>query len=100
MVWRPAPLSALSVDFENMSVQSFQDTVDFKQYLFEYRHDGSEWGIEIAASSPEDAKKRIQALAWAHYKGRVAATIPLPSNPFRSLLRIVGAAMGFGRNHR
>lgn len=74
--------------------------VEFKQYLFEYRHDGSEWGIEIAATSPEDAKKRLQALAWAHYKGRVAATIPLPGNPIRSLLRIVWTAIGFGHNRR
>jgi hypothetical protein len=64
--------------------------VEFQQYLFEYRHDGSEWGIEITATSPEDARERLKALAWAHYKGRVAATIPLPgSKAFEPLARLI-----------
>ena len=63
--------------------------VEFQRYLFDYRHDSSEWGIEIEATSPEDAKKRLQALAWANYRGRVAATIPLPSAAFWSLFRTI-----------
>jgi len=46
--------------------------------LFEYRHDGAEWGIEIVAKNPEDAKERLKALNWARYKGEVYANIPVP----------------------
>jgi hypothetical protein len=50
----------------------------FSRYLFEYRHDGSEWGIEIVATSPQDAQDRLKAISWAHYKGEIAAKIPAP----------------------
>ena len=48
----------------------------YSRYLFEYRHDGSEWGIEIVAKSQQDAQERLKAISWAHYKGEVAAKIP------------------------
>jgi hypothetical protein len=51
---------------------------DYGRYLFEYRYGNSEWGIEIAAKSPQEARERLNALAWAHYKGEIAATIPVP----------------------
>jgi hypothetical protein len=66
-----------------MSV-SFQN--DYRQYLFEYRHEGSHWGIEITAASPEDAKERLKAISWANYKGEIAAKIPVPGG--RMLNRI------------
>jgi len=47
-----------------------------KKHLFSYRHDGAEWGIEILASSPEDARARIAKLPYATYEGEVAATVP------------------------
>jgi hypothetical protein len=50
----------------------------YARYLFEYRHDGSEWGIEIVAKSPQDAQERLKALNWARYKGEIAAKIPVP----------------------
>lgn len=53
--------------------------VEFKRYLFEYRHEGSEWGIEIIAKSPEDARERLKALSWARYQGEIKATVPMPS---------------------
>ena len=49
-----------------------------RRYLFEYRHDGCEWGIEIVADSPQDAQERLKAIGWARYKGEVAAKIPVP----------------------
>jgi hypothetical protein len=52
---------------------------EFKRYLFEYRHEGAEWGLEIVASSPQDARERLKALAWAHYEGEIKAKIPVPS---------------------
>jgi hypothetical protein len=48
----------------------------YSRYLFEYRHDGSHWGIEIVAASPQDARQRAQAIGWAQYKGEIAANIP------------------------
>ena len=51
---------------------------DYRPYLFEYRHDGAQWGIEIVAKSPEDARERVKALSWATYKGEIAAKIPVP----------------------
>lgn len=50
---------------------------EYNRYLFEYRHDGSEWGIEIVAKSPQDAQERLKAISWARYKGEVTMTIPV-----------------------
>lgn len=51
---------------------------EYKRHLFEYRHDGAEWGIEIFAASKEDAKARLRSLAFARYEGEVAAKIAIP----------------------
>jgi len=59
----------------------------YSRYLFEYRHDGSEWGIEIVAKSPQDAQERLKAISWARYKGEIAAKIPVPGT--RVLSRIL-----------
>lgn len=53
--------------------------VEFKRYLFEYRHEGSEWGIEIVATSQTDARERLKALTWARYQGEVKAKLSVPS---------------------
>lgn len=65
----------------------------YNRYLFEYRHDGSEWGIEIVAKSPEDAHERLKALYWAHYKGQIAAKIPVPGA--RLVDRIIAACRAY-----
>lgn len=49
-----------------------------KRYLFEYRHDGAEWGLEITALSPEDAKARLKVIPWATLKGEVVLKGKLP----------------------
>lgn len=64
----------------------------FKQYLFEYRHDGAVWAFEIAAASPEDAKARMKQISWAQYKGEIAATIPVPGGGL--LARLIAALQG------
>jgi hypothetical protein len=61
------------------------------RYLFEYCFDGAHWGIEIAAASPEEARERLKALAWARYKGRVVATLPAAISP-------LGVAVAWVRN--
>lgn len=55
----------------------------FKRYLFEYRYERATWGIEIHATSPEDARDRIKALGWAEYKGEIFATVPIANWFFR-----------------
>lgn len=60
---------------------------DYHRYLFEYRHDGSEWGIEIVAKSPQDAQTHLSAMNWAQYKGEIATKIPVPGG--RLLHRIL-----------
>jgi hypothetical protein len=67
-----------------MSIFSAGD--GFSRYLFEYRHDGSEWGIEIVATSPQDARERLKAISWANYKGEIAAKIPVPGGGLLSRL--------------
>jgi hypothetical protein len=66
-------------------------SVETNQYLFEYRHEGADWGIQIAATSPDDARKRLESLNWARYQGQVAATIPVPSTGFGKLLANLSA---------
>ncbi|RWD62672.1 hypothetical protein [Mesorhizobium sp.] len=66
-----------------MSDTSFPILDDgYNRYLFEYRHDGTEWGIEIKARSPQDAKERIKSLTWARYKGEIKATVHIPTGGF------------------
>jgi hypothetical protein len=56
-----------------------------KSYLFEYRHNGSTWGLKIEADSPQDAQARLKSLAWSHYKGEVMLTLPIPGTSHGSL---------------
>lgn len=45
-------------------------------YLFSYRHNGAEWGLEIQAKSAADARARIDRLQYATLDGKLVATIP------------------------
>lgn len=49
-----------------------------REFLFEYRYAGSEWGISIHAATPAEAKEKIRQVALARYKGEVAAKIAVP----------------------
>jgi hypothetical protein len=83
----PAILAALNIDFEKHRSNPLSN-VEFQRHLFEYRHGNSEWGIEIDAESPEDAKQRLKALAWANYRGR---DLPLKFHP--AAFRVSGSCM-------
>lgn len=50
-----------------------------REFLFNYRFGGSEWGITVFADSPAEAREKIKAVALARYEGEVAMTIRLPS---------------------
>ena len=52
--------------------------VKFTTYLFSYHHNGARWGIEIPATSPEDAKARLSKIALAKFDGELVMTIPVP----------------------
>jgi hypothetical protein len=67
----------------------------FQRYLFEYKFDDAEWGIEIKATSPSEARERLKAISWAQYKGEIQATIPVPARASRTLARL-RAAVGLG----
>jgi len=50
---------------------------NWETYLFEYNHDGYTWCFEIKASSPEDARERLNKLPYANYLGTLQAKIPV-----------------------
>ena len=53
------------------------DSAPFRDYLFSYRYEGSEWGFTIRAASEIDAKRRLSAMGLARYDGELVATIPV-----------------------
>jgi len=50
------------------------------RYLFEYRHEGAEWALEIRARDLDDAKARLRTLPWAQYRGEVVASGHIPGS--------------------
>lgn len=68
----------------------------YDRYLFEYRFGGHEWGVEIVATSPAEAKERLKAISWANYKGQVIARIPASLGPVSGLKNRIRAALGIG----
>jgi len=47
-----------------------------REYLFNYRFAGDEWGITIFATNAAEAKEKIKAVALARYEGEVGIKIP------------------------
>jgi len=66
---------------------------DVRRYLFEYKFDNSEWGIEIIAANPAEANERLKSISWARYKGEIYAKVPIPGPIVRALSRL-RAALG------
>jgi predicted secreted hydrolase len=56
----------------------------FKRYLFEYRHEGSEWALEVRARDLNDAKARLKVMPWARFRGEIAFSGPIPGGGFLS----------------
>ena len=52
----------------------------YRPYLVEYRHEGSDWGLRIQARSFEDAAERLRQL---YYNGKVLGTVEaeIPAGP-------------------
>lgn len=47
-----------------------------KTFLCEYRHSGELWGIQIMASSREDAELRLKSISQGKILGEIKAVIP------------------------
>ena len=47
-----------------------------REFLFNYRFGGEEWGISIFADDQAQAKEKIKAVALARYEGELAMRIP------------------------
>jgi hypothetical protein len=55
---------------------------EWKTYLFEYRHDGATWTVEIPACSEQDAKERIAKLQYATFLGALHLKLPVELGVF------------------
>ncbi len=55
-------------------------------HLFEYRHNGATWSIEIKANSEQDAVERLEQLQSARYLGVLQAKLPVELGIFARLL--------------
>jgi len=49
---------------------------EFKTYLFQYHHAGSDWMLEIQAPSMDDAQARILKMPHAKPLGELVAKVP------------------------
>lgn len=67
---------------------------EFQRYLFEYKFGDSEWGIEIVAANPAEARERLKAISWAQYRGEIYAKIPVIPGPITRALARMRAALG------
>jgi hypothetical protein len=65
--------------------------VTLKTYLFSYRYDGSEYGLQIKAYSQEEAVGRVRRMSTAIYDGEIMVTIPLDASSIWQKIRSVFA---------
>jgi len=52
-----------------------------KTFLVSYRHDGSEWGLELKARDFQDARVRLARLPYATLDGELVARVPATLGP-------------------
>jgi hypothetical protein len=50
----------------------------WNRYLFEYRHQGTEWALEVRARDLNDAKARLETLPFATFIGEIELTGSFP----------------------
>ena len=71
-----------------MSKHTFLDPNDnqvYNEYSFVYNFKDRVWCINIWATSPEEAKERINALYYAKYDGQVIESGTVPDGAMGSL---------------
>lgn len=62
---------------------------NMREFLFTYRFRGSDWGTSVFADSPEEAREKVKAMAWARYDGELKMRIPAAVPGAGLLSRIV-----------
>lgn len=72
---------------------SISNVENFQRYLFEYKFGNSEWGIEIIAANPAEARERLKAISWAQYRGEIFAKIPVTPGPLSRAIARIRAAL-------
>lgn len=63
---------------------------NWQRYLCDYRIDGSEWSVEVVATSFEDASRRLRAIGTT---GQVAGPIAMKIAA-RTFSRVLAIAIG------
>lgn len=58
---------------------------DFKTFICEYTFNGERWGLEIKATSLEEAEQRLRSLSQGRILGELAAKIPYQLGWFAKL---------------
>jgi hypothetical protein len=61
-----------------------------RTYLFSYQHNDITWTVEVPATSPEDARARLQKYADANYEGILESKLPAPYDSFVRLYSWLG----------
>jgi hypothetical protein len=49
----------------------------YATHLFSYRFGDARWALEIKASSADEARERLKALAWATYDGELHTSVKI-----------------------
>lgn len=60
-----------------------------REFLFEYRFRGADWGITVFAADADEAREKIKAVALARYQGEVHMSIPVAASVFGILPRLI-----------
>ena len=60
-----------------------------REFLFNYRFGGAEWGVTVFADDAAEAKEKIKAVALARYEGEVFMKIPVQLSFFGLLPRLI-----------
>lgn len=63
---------------------------DYKEFLFEYEHEGGTWNITIKARDQEDAIARMKRMSLARYCGEVVLKVKIPFDSFLTKLFRLG----------
>ena len=73
----PPPLVSKVLVY-NEAHRTTSSSEELKTYLFSYSYEGARWSFEIKARDPDEARERLNRLAFANYDGEVMANIPCP----------------------
>jgi hypothetical protein len=60
-----------------------------REFLFNYRFGGAEWGITIFANDAAEAREKIKAVAMARYEGEMHMRIPASASLFGIVPRLI-----------